>query len=102
MVDNITELIINNFDFGLIISINVLVYLLVKIIISISPKAATNKWCKILTTVIVSIILGFVYKTFNNIEIIKIVNSCICATVVWDWIIKPVLHKFKIDYTNNE
>ena len=100
-MENLIQTISDNFNFGLIISINVLVYLIVKSIDSICPKHSTPKWTKMLTTVIVSVVLGILYSLYGGLEFTTILNSCICATVIWDWILKPILHKFKIDYGSN-
>lgn len=95
------DIITNNFDFGIIFSINVLVYLSIKMTESIYPNVSKIKWYKIVCTVIISIVFGIVYKNITDIEGNKLVNSCICAPVIWDWVIKPILQKFKADYKND-
>lgn len=97
----ILDIIINNFDFGVIFSINVLVYLFIKITEAISPNISKIKWYKIVCTIIISIGFGMIYKQFADIEGSKLLNSCICAPVIWDWILKPILQKLKVDYKDD-
>lgn len=100
-MEQIMEIITNNFDFGVIFSINVLVYLFVKITEAISPDVSKIKWYKIVCTIIISIGFGMFYKEITDIEGTKLLNSCICAPVIWDWVLKPVLQKFKVDYKDD-
>ncbi|MBP3201266.1 MAG: hypothetical protein J6M39_06425 [Lachnospiraceae bacterium] len=95
------EIITNNFDFGVIFSINVLVYLFIKMTESIFPNVSKIKWYKIVCTIIIGVIFGIVYKEISNIEITTLINSCICAPVIWDWVLKPILQKFKVDYKDD-
>ena len=97
----ILDIITNNFDFGVIFSINVLVYLFIKITEAISPNVSKAKWYKIICTIIVIIGFGMFYKQTFDIEGNKLFNSCICAPVIWDWVLKPILQKFKIDYKDD-
>ena len=96
------DIIINNFDFGLILSINVLVYLFIKITEAIAPNVSKVKWYKIICTIIICIGFGLAYSQLTDVEGTKILNSCICAPVIWDWILKPILQKFKIDYKTQD
>lgn len=91
--------ILNNFDFGLIISINAFTYGIIKLI-DIFKVKSINKFIKILVTIISCLLFGFVYYKYGNIEPIVILNSCISAPLIWDWVLKPILKKIKIDYEN--
>lgn len=97
----IIDVILNNFNFGLIISINVLVYVIVKLTDFIT-KNHTPKWLKIVTTIFSAILLGFVYWKAGNITNDVILSSCISAPLIWDWIIKPILNKLGVDYKEKE
>ncbi len=100
-IQSIIDTILNNFNFGLIISINVLVYISVKFADYIT-KSHTPKWIKIIATILSAAILGIVYWKAGNIPIDIIVTSCISAPLVWDWILKPILKKFKADYVKTD
>ena len=95
------DIILNNFDFGLIVSINALVYAFIKITEGISIEVAKIKWYKIVCTIIVCIGFGLFYRQLTDIEPTKLLNSSICAPLIWDWVLKPIVQKLKIDYTNN-
>lgn len=97
MIELILSYISDSFDFGYIISINLLVYFIVKGI-EYFRKNNTNKFVKIVTTIIITIILGIVYKVTTEISNEKLINSSILAPVAWDWIIKPLCRLIKIDY----
>lgn len=96
-LQNIIDVIISNFNFGLIISINVLVYSLIKIFEFIFKETAP-KLFKVVITIIATFILGFVYLKAGNVSSDVILSSCISAPLIWDWILKPILKKLKADY----
>ena len=98
-INSIFELILNNFNFGLILSINALVYGLIKLCDLFKPKV-TPKIIKIAITICSSVLLGILYWKLADLSLEVILNSCICATLIWDWILKPILKRIKIDYNN--
>ena len=100
-IQSIIDIITNNFNFGLIISINALVYALVTIYESIKKQSAP-KWLKILITILSCSGMGITYLYAANISIDVVLSSCVSAPLIWDWIIKPILKKFKVDYKKEE
>lgn len=98
---SIIDIIVNNFNFGLIISINALTYGIITIYNTISKKEAT-KILKIIVTIFSIIILGFVYWKTETISKDTIISSCVSAPLIWDWILKPILNKFKLDYKKTQ
>ena len=99
MIENIIDYAIGNFNFGYIISINVLSYLVIHLI-GLILKKTIKKGYKILVTVIVSICMFVLYGQISDIQTDILVNSTILAPVSWDWLIKPICVRFKIDYKN--
>ena len=97
MIELILSYISDSFDFGYIISINLLVYFIIKAI-EYFKKDKSTKFIKILTTILVTIIMAFVYKFTTEIDNEKLINSSILAPVAWDWVIKPLCKLVKIDY----
>lgn len=91
--------ILNNFNFGLIIAINVFTYGVIKVIDTFKVKSV-NKLIKVFITIFSCLLFGFIYYKYGNIEPIIILNSCISAPLIWDWVLKPILRKIKIDYEN--
>lgn len=96
-IDLILQYISDSFDFGYIISINLLVYFIVKGI-EYFRKSNVNKLVKVVTTIVVTIIMGIVYKVTTDVINEKLINSSILAPVAWDWVIKPICKLIKIDY----
>jgi len=94
---SIIDIIINNFNFGLIISINLLAYGLITLYNVLFKKQAP-KGLKIIITVISIIILGFVYWKTGTVSKDVIISSCVSAPLIWDWILKPIFKKIKLDY----
>lgn len=97
MIDEIINYTILNFNFGIIISINVLAYIIIQGL-NYFTKNALDKGYKILITIACSIALFLLYGHISDIETDVLVNSTIIAPVTWDWIIKPLFKKFNIDY----
>lgn len=100
-LQSLLDCILENFNLGIILSINVLVYVLVQFIGSIIHKKV-SKLIKIVITAFASIVLGIIYYKFGNIDINVVLNSCICATLIWDWFLKPILTKFKLNYKESQ
>lgn len=96
-IQSIIDIIVNNFNFGLIISINLLTYSIITFYNTIFKKEAT-KLFKIIITIFSIIILGFIYWKVGLVSKDIIISSCISAPLIWDWILKPILKKFKVDY----
>lgn len=99
MFDTIFQYALGNFNFGYVISINLLAYGLITIISKIKKKDLTKSF-KVFTTIVVSIIMFVIYKYNSMIETDVLVNSTILAPVAWDWVIKPICKLIKIDYKN--
>lgn len=97
MIENIIDYTINNFNFGYVISINVLAYLVIQLIGYIAKKKI-NKGVKIVITCVCSICMFLLYGEISDITKDVLVNSTIIAPISWDWIIKPIAEKLNIDY----
>lgn len=95
--EQLLQYVATGFDFAFVISINVVAYLVIQLIGAITKKEVT-KAVKILTTIIVSIGLYFLYGGLTSIDKEILLNSSILAPVAWDWVIKPICKLIKIDY----
>ena len=85
-----------SFDFAYCIIVNILTYLVIKIISEKRDKAIkTNN--KRLILLICILLTGVVYYAIGQ-DIRLIINSGILATVSWDIVFKPICKKFRIDY----
>lgn len=89
---------INNFDFALMLIINVVTYFIIKIIDEFNGDKLPTTWQKRIVFVISAILVGIIYKYTTNISINVIINSCIIAPVAWSWLAKPIAQRLGIDY----
>ena len=95
-LSQLIDLTLQSFDFGFCIVVNILTYLIIKIIDSKKNKPLT-KWQKRLVLLSAILILSVVYY-FIGSDLKLIINSSILAPVFWSWIAKPICDKLGIDY----
>jgi hypothetical protein len=99
MIQELGSFVLNNFDFGFVISVNIITYAIIKIIESITKKEV-KKVYKILVTIFVTICFDFIFIKYIEIDKQILLNSSILSPVAWDWVIKPICKLIKIDYKN--
>lgn len=99
MIQELGSFILNNFDFGFVISVNIITYAIIKIIENITKKKLKRIF-KIIATVVVTIGFDFIFIKYTEIDKQILLNSSILAPVAWDWVIKPICKLIKIDYKN--
>lgn len=97
-INQITQQVINSFDFTYCVVVNVLTYILVTILIYLCRGNVTRTVKKL--TLLFSIIIVSVIYYAVGVDVKLIVNSSILAPVSWTWIIKPILAKIGYDYKN--
>lgn len=97
-MEQIINQLISNFDFALMLIINIITYFVIKCIDEANSDKQPTTWQKRIVFLIVAIIVGVVYKVTTDISINIIINSCIIAPVAWSWFAKPIANKFGIDY----
>lgn len=97
IINNIITTIISSFDFAYCISVNVLTYLIIKIIDSLNGNKTVSTWSKRIVLLVVILFTGVLYNLIGCDNKV-LLNSAILAPVSWSWIIKPICKYFKIDY----
>lgn len=95
-LSQLIDLTLQSFDFGFCIVVNILTYLIIKIIDSKKNKPLT-KWQKRLVLLSAILILSIIYY-FIGSDLKLIINSSILSPVFWSWIAKPICDKLGIDY----
>lgn len=98
-MDTLLEQLISNYNFNLILSINIISYLIIQLLHKIM---FTPKGIKIFITILVSIAMGIIYHFISDISTEVLVNSVILAPLAWDWVFKPILNKIGIDYKEED
>ena len=96
-INNIITTIISSFDFSYWISVNVLTYLIIKIIDSLNGKKDVSTWSKRIVLLVVIISTGVLYNLIGCDNKI-LLNSSILAPVFWSWVIKPICKYFNLFY----
>ena len=99
IINNTITTIISSFDFAYCISVNVLTYLIIKIIDSLNGKKTVSTWNKRIVLLVVIFSTGVLYNLIGCDNKI-LLNSAILAPVFWSWIMKPICKHFKVDYKN--
>lgn len=97
-ISQIINQIINNFDFSYMFIVNVLTYIIIKIIDYLNGDAKVQKLVKRICLLISIIFVAIIYKLVSYNSNIVLINSAILAPVFWSWILKPICIKFGIDY----
>jgi len=100
-MSEIIEKTINSFDFGFVLSVNILTYIIIKIVDELNGCFPVKEWTKRLITFICILFLGSIYFLIG-VETKLLLNSAILAPVAWTWIFKPIIKKLNIDYKQND
>lgn len=95
--NNTITTVIGSFDFAYCISVNVLTYLIIKLIDSLNGNKTVSTWSKRIVLLVVIFSTGVLYNLIGCDNKI-LLNSAILSPVFWSWIIKPICKYFKIDY----
>lgn len=96
MPNTILEILLSGFDFSYCVTVNILTYLIIRVIDSNRTKNLTTWQKRIVLLVAIAIISIGYYLVGTDLKIL--INSSILAPVSWSWIFKPICKYFKIDY----
>lgn len=98
IVDSVISNFQTNFDISFMICVNVLTYIIIRIIDHLNGTKSVGTWTKRTITIISSILLAVIYYSLDYDNMFKLVNSTILAPVFWSWILKPLVKILKMDY----
>lgn len=98
IIDYIINNILSNFDFRYMLSVNVLTYIIIKVIDELNKEKKVSTLIKRVVLVISIVLISIVYKLIGYDNNIELVNSAILAPVFWSWIAKPICSKLGINY----
>jgi len=97
-MEKIFDLLLGSFDFGYSLSVNILTYLIIKLIDNINGKKEVPTYLKRLLAVFCGLVLGIIMGITQGFSMI-IIYSFILSLVSWDAIFKPLLKHYKqLDY----
>lgn len=98
LLSNLLPQIIDNFDFIFMFVVNVLTYLIIKLIDVLNKEAPVSKLVKRIVLVAVILACTITYGLVGDFSV-KLINSAVAAPVFYSWILKPILKKFGINYS---
>ena len=100
-IAQITDTTIASFDFSFCVAVNILTYLIIKLIDELNGSRKVATWTKRGVMLIAVIIISIAYYiTGSNPKLI--INSAILAPVFWSWIGKPICDKLNIGYRKDD
>lgn len=95
-VNQIVDSIVQSFDFGYCVAVNILTYIIIKIFDKRKEKHLST-WQKRVVLLVCIVVLSVIYY-FIGADMRIVANSIILAPVSWSWIFKPMCRLFNIDY----
>lgn len=97
-IDIIVDGILSNFDFGFMFIVNVLTYIIIKVIDYFNGDNKVPTWQKRCVLVISIFIMAMIYIASGYDNTIMLVNSAVLAPVFWSWVVSPILKKLGVGY----
>ncbi len=93
-MEQIFNLLLGSFDFGYMFTVNILTYLIIKLIDQLNGEKKVPTYLKRIVAVFSGSLLGgilFMYSGFS----MTIIYSFILSLVTWDCLFKPLIKNFK-------
>lgn len=97
-IDVIVDGILSNFDFGFMFIVNVLTYIIIKVIDYFNGDNKVPTWQKRCVLIISIATMAGIYIAARYDNAIILVNSAILAPVFWSWVVSPILKKLGVGY----
>ena len=100
-ISQIINTTIESFDFGFCVAVNILTYLIIKLIDELNGSRKVATWTKRVVMLIAVIVISIAYYIIGSNPKL-IINSAILAPVFWSWIGKPVCDRLNIGYRKDD
>ena len=97
-IDVIVDGILSNFDFGFMFIVNVLTYIVIKVIDYFNGDNKVPTWQKRCILIISIFTMAMIYIASGYDNTIILVNSAVLAPVFWSWVVSPILKKLGVGY----
>lgn len=98
-MEEIISRILENFDFPFMISINILTYLIIKVVDYFYKKRLSTLLKRVCLIVSILIMAG-IYILIGYENKIILLNSAIASPIFYSWLLKGLLKKTGIQYKN--
>ena len=97
-MERIIDILLGSFDFGYSFSVNILTYLIIKLIDNLNGDREIPTWGKRCLAIGCGALLGIIMGLTEGFSMI-IIYSFILSLVSWDALFKPILKHYKqLDY----
>ena len=100
MLEYIVNRVFDNFDFGYMVAINIMTYVIIKINDCANGNLKVSTLMKRVWFVASLIVITILYLTLGYEPNIVLLNSAIAAPVFYSWCLKPILKHYKIGYND--
>lgn len=97
-IEKLLDLIVSNFDFSYMITINVLTYIIIKVIDYLNKRKNVKTVTKRIVLIISIIVVTVSYILTGYQDYTVLINSAICAPVFYSWVLRPILIKCNVGY----
>lgn len=98
LISNFVELFNTHFDLSFMLCVNILTYILIKVIDDLNGDKVISTWTKRLVMIISCFAIAAGYRAGGYEKTVILINSSVLAPVAWSWIFKPILKKLGVDY----
>ena len=101
-MEQIYNILLENFDISYMLSINILTYMIIKFIDFLNGDKKLKLIYKRLVLILSTIVCCIIYHFVTDLETRVLINSTIAAPVFYSWVMKPLLKKIKLQYNTEE
>ena len=97
-MEKIVDTLLNHFDIGYMLSINILTYIFIKTLDYFNKQKKVKLLVKRLMLILSTLICVVIYYFVGDINKTVLINSTIAAPVFYSWVMKPILKKYNLGY----
>lgn len=99
-IDTIVNRILENFDFSYMLVINILTYIMIKVIDYANGEKILSTLMKRVCLCCSILLVSIIYWVIGYENYTCLVNSAIASPVFYSWCLKPILKFYKIGYND--
>lgn len=99
-IGDIVNRILENFDFSYMLVINILTYIMIKVIDYANGEKILSTLMKRVCLCCSILLVSIIYWVIGYENYICLVNSAIASPVFYSWCLKPILKHYKIGYND--
>ena len=101
-MEKLLDLIYSSIDITFMLSVNVLTYIVIKIIDERNKEKEVTKWGKRVVTFTTPFIVSLPLYFTGSIELRVLIYSFILSLISWDLVFRPIIKALKVGYRNEK